>query len=130
MEPAQSENGGHERLGAGPGSRRNPQSGEDYQHGPGAAGSLCGNSVLSCQCVDGDSVLRLLVQTESELPGEWNYLQGFRRYETQPPPNEEAIDTSLGQIDSKSIRDATSDWAIESLIVLDLTNFFVIMKTI
>ena len=45
--------------------------------------------------VRGDAVLRLLMQTESQLPGEWEYLLGFRRRDTQPPPEDEAIYTSL-----------------------------------
>jgi len=45
--------------------------------------------------VRGDNVLRLLVQSESTLRGEWEYLVGFRRSETQAPPIEEALCTSL-----------------------------------
>jgi hypothetical protein len=45
--------------------------------------------------ISGDSVLRLLMQTESELPGEWEYLCGFRRQDTQPPPDDEVVYTSL-----------------------------------
>jgi hypothetical protein len=43
----------------------------------------------------GDNVLRLLMQIESVLPGEWEYLCGFRRSDTQPPPAEEALFVSL-----------------------------------
>lgn len=43
----------------------------------------------------GDAVLRLLLQTESTLPGEWDYLSGFRRHDHQPPPADPAVDTSL-----------------------------------
>lgn len=45
--------------------------------------------------VRGDSVLRLLMQTESTLPGEWDYLLGFRRHDTQAQPENEALYTSL-----------------------------------
>ena len=45
--------------------------------------------------VGGDNVLRLLMQIESVLPGEWDYLCGFRRSDTQPPPAEEALFVSL-----------------------------------
>jgi hypothetical protein len=43
----------------------------------------------------GDNVLRLLMQTESVLPGEWEYLCGFRGSDTQPPPAEEPLSVSL-----------------------------------
>jgi hypothetical protein len=45
--------------------------------------------------VDGDTVLRQLMRGESELPGEWEYLTGFRSKEEQPPPQNEAIFQSL-----------------------------------
>jgi hypothetical protein len=51
--------------------------------------------VLDKAIARGDAVLRLLVQTESELPNEWDYLLGFRRRETQPPPQNEALHGSL-----------------------------------
>jgi hypothetical protein len=41
--------------------------------------------------VDGDTVLRQLMRGESELPGEWDYLTGFRSKDEQPPPEDEAI---------------------------------------
>ncbi|MCY2987083.1 MAG: ATP-binding protein [Planctomycetota bacterium] len=43
----------------------------------------------------GDAVLRLLMQTESTLVGEWDYLCGFRRRDLQPPPADEALYTSF-----------------------------------
>jgi hypothetical protein len=43
----------------------------------------------------GDAVLRLLMQTESTLAGEWDYLLRFRRQDTQDPPADEALYTSL-----------------------------------
>jgi hypothetical protein len=45
--------------------------------------------------VDGDTVLRMLMRGESALPGEWDYLTGFRSKEEQPPPQDEAIFQSL-----------------------------------
>jgi hypothetical protein len=45
--------------------------------------------------VSGDTVLRELVERESRLPGEWDYLRAFRRVDTQPPPQDEALDRSL-----------------------------------
>jgi hypothetical protein len=43
----------------------------------------------------GDTVLRELMQGESALPGEWEYLAGFRSKGEQPPPDDEAIFRSL-----------------------------------
>ncbi len=45
--------------------------------------------------VDGDTVLRQLLRNEFELPGEWEYLAGFRARDEQPPPADEAIFQSL-----------------------------------
>jgi hypothetical protein len=45
--------------------------------------------------VAGDTVLRELVERESRLPGEWEYLRGFRRLDTQPPPEDEQLNRSL-----------------------------------
>jgi hypothetical protein len=45
--------------------------------------------------VAGETVLRELVQRESRLPGEWDYLRAFQRLDTQPPPQDEAIHRSL-----------------------------------
>jgi len=43
----------------------------------------------------GSNVLRLLIQTENELFGECDYLLDFHRHDAQPPPDDEAIYTSL-----------------------------------
>jgi hypothetical protein len=45
--------------------------------------------------VDGDTVLRQLMRGESELPGEWDYLVGFRKKDEQQPPQHEAVFQSL-----------------------------------
>jgi hypothetical protein len=45
--------------------------------------------------VAGDTVLRELVERESRLPGEWDYLRTFRRLDSQPPPQDEALHRSL-----------------------------------
>ena len=50
---------------------------------------------LSKAVVRGDTVLRQLLENESRLPGEWDYIQGFRRSDTQPPPGEDALHRSL-----------------------------------
>jgi hypothetical protein len=45
--------------------------------------------------VEGDTVLRQLMRGESELPGEWDYLAGFRTRDEQAPPSDEAVFQSL-----------------------------------
>jgi hypothetical protein len=45
--------------------------------------------------VSGDSVLRELVERESRLPGEWDYVRGFQRADAQPPPSDEVLYRSL-----------------------------------
>jgi hypothetical protein len=45
--------------------------------------------------VRGDAVLRQLVENESRLDGEWDYLKGFRAREVQAPPSDEAVYRSL-----------------------------------
>jgi len=53
------------------------------------------NVTLDKAVAQGDAVLRLLMQTESTLLGEWDYLLRFRRQDTQDPPADEAVHTSL-----------------------------------
>ena len=43
----------------------------------------------------GDMVLRLLIQQECNLDGEWDYLMGFRRSDTQPAPTDDGVFESL-----------------------------------
>jgi hypothetical protein len=43
----------------------------------------------------GEMVLTLLMQNECTLDGEWEYLTGFRRLDTQPPPQDDAVYESL-----------------------------------
>jgi len=50
---------------------------------------------LNKAIVSGHNVLYQLLRGESTLPGEWEYLAAFRKRETQPPPEDEAIYTSL-----------------------------------
>jgi hypothetical protein len=45
--------------------------------------------------VSGDTVLRQLVQGESQLPDEWDYVSAFRRVDTLPAPTDDAIYRSL-----------------------------------
>ncbi len=45
--------------------------------------------------VSGDVVLRELMQRECTLPGEWEYLAGFRTRDCQPPPRDETVYRSL-----------------------------------
>ncbi|MDZ7369109.1 MAG: ATP-binding protein [candidate division KSB1 bacterium] len=50
---------------------------------------------LNKAIVSGHNVLYQLLRGESTLPGEWEYLSAFRKREMQPPPEDEAIYTSL-----------------------------------
>ena len=43
----------------------------------------------------GNNVLSQLVRGECGLPGEWDYLTGFKRSEVQPPPDDPSIARSL-----------------------------------
>jgi hypothetical protein len=45
--------------------------------------------------ISGDTVLRELVQRESRLPGEWDYIRAFQRTDSQPPPEDKALHRSL-----------------------------------
>jgi hypothetical protein len=45
--------------------------------------------------VKGDTVLHQLVQGESILSGEWEYVSAFRRRQQQPPPENDAVYHSL-----------------------------------
>ncbi len=45
--------------------------------------------------VRGNNVFLELLERESRLPGEWDYLREFRRVETQPIPTDEALERSL-----------------------------------
>jgi energy-coupling factor transporter ATP-binding protein EcfA2 len=50
---------------------------------------------LSKAVVRGNNVLLELMERESRLPGEWDYLRAFRSREEQPIPEDEALDRSL-----------------------------------
>lgn len=45
--------------------------------------------------VRGNNVFLELLEKESRLPGEWDYLREFRRRDEQAIPDDEAIDRSL-----------------------------------
>jgi hypothetical protein len=45
--------------------------------------------------VQGDNVMIQLLQNESQLPGEWDFLLGFKNQKTQPLPESAAIVSSL-----------------------------------
>ena len=45
--------------------------------------------------VRGDTVLRQLLEQECAVPGEWDYIAGFRHHDTQPPPTDEPVYRSL-----------------------------------
>jgi len=61
---------------------------------PHADAALLGRA-LDKAIVAGDTVLRELVERESRLAGEWDYVAGFRRTDTQAPPQDVAIYRSL-----------------------------------
>jgi len=50
---------------------------------------------LSKAVVRGNNVFLELLERESRLPGEWDYLRAFRSIEEQPVPIDEALDRSL-----------------------------------
>lgn len=50
---------------------------------------------LDKSIVRGQNVLYELMHRESTLPGEWEYLLAFKKTDTQPPPQDEAIAASL-----------------------------------
>lgn len=50
---------------------------------------------LNKAVVRGDNVLMELVERESKLPGEWDYVRAFRTVDLQPLPDDEAIARSL-----------------------------------
>jgi hypothetical protein len=50
---------------------------------------------LQQSIVKGDAVLSQLMRGESLLPGEWDYLSGFRRKTEQPPPEDDFLFKSL-----------------------------------
>ncbi len=45
--------------------------------------------------ISGDAVLAQLVEGESRLPGEWEYVARFRTHEDQEPPEDDAVRRSL-----------------------------------
>jgi uncharacterized protein len=50
---------------------------------------------LNRAVVRGNNVFLELMERESRLPGEWDYLRTFRSIDEQPPPTDEALDRSL-----------------------------------
>jgi len=50
---------------------------------------------LDRSVVRGNNVFLELLERESRLPGEWDYLRGFRNLEEQPVPGDEALRCSL-----------------------------------
>lgn len=53
------------------------------------------NKALSLAIIRGHNVLFELLKRESLLPGEWAYLTAFRKYTSQPIPDNEKVATSL-----------------------------------
>ena len=56
----------------------------------------------------GHNVLSQLMQGESSLPGEWEYLSAFREREEQPPPEDQGIRRSL--LHRQIIREENGLW--------------------
>ena len=50
---------------------------------------------IDSSIVSGENVLSQLLKSESRLPGEWDYLLGFKRNDSQPPPADEKVAESL-----------------------------------
>jgi hypothetical protein len=63
---------------------------ERAQIDPGLLDQAIGKAVVL-----GDTVLRQLMQPEDAAPAEWEYLRGFRRRDTQPPPEDEGVYQAL-----------------------------------
>jgi hypothetical protein len=53
------------------------------------------NRAIDGSIVSGQVVLSQLLKGESRLPGEWDYLLGFKRGDTQPPPQDDKVAQSL-----------------------------------
>jgi hypothetical protein len=53
------------------------------------------DAAIARAVVRGDTALRELVQYESTLPGEWDYIRGFRHQDVQPAPVDEQIYQSI-----------------------------------
>jgi len=66
--------------------------------------------------VRGDAVLRQLVDGESTLPGEREYLTRFRRAESQPPPDDERVYRSLRR--RLLVEEANGEWRMRVPLML------------
>jgi hypothetical protein len=53
------------------------------------------DTALERAVVRGDTALRELVEEECTLPGEWDYVRAFRRFDMQPAPNDDRVYGSL-----------------------------------
>lgn len=62
--------------------------------GPAATPELM-EKALDEAVISGQNVLYQLMQGESTLPGDWDYLTRFRHTDEQPEPDDEAIRRSL-----------------------------------
>ena len=62
--------------------------------------------------VRGHNVLYELMRRESFLPGEWEYLSAFRKQETQPPPEDEAMARSLRRRMLVTMDDEVGQWRL------------------
>ena len=62
--------------------------------------------------VRGHNVLYELMRRESFLPGEWEYLSAFRKQEAQPPPEDEAMASSLRRRMLVTMDDEVGQWRL------------------
>ena len=54
------------------------------------------DEALAKSAVSGDSVLaELMLYRSEEYPAAWSYLAGFRKQDTQPPPEDDALRLTL-----------------------------------
>jgi len=65
---------------------------------------------LDSAVTSGHNVLSQLMQGESSLPGEWEYLSAFRAREEQPPPEDTGIQRSLRH--RQIIREENGRWRL------------------
>ena len=67
-------------------------------------------TALNEAAISGQLVLFQLMHGESRLPGEWEYLSGFRQAEEQDPPEDEAVRRSL--LRRKLIDESGGSWRL------------------
>ena len=79
-------------------------------HRPAAASPALLERALDSAVTSGHNVLSQLMQGESALPGEWEYLSVFREREEQPPPEDGGIRRSL--LHRQIVREENGLWRL------------------